>query len=84
MGDPVRPHFPEPEFGVRRLLLLLCLSGCTAKPATPATDSLTRRQKDSILGHSRLPGAAGVNGALRLGDSAAARRAREQAVSGSP
>ena len=28
-------------------------------------DSLTRHQKDSIIGQSRLPGAGGVNGAMR-------------------
>ncbi|MEI2719786.1 MAG: hypothetical protein V9E87_06540 [Gemmatimonadales bacterium] len=61
--------------------LLLLSSACASKPAAPAADSLTRHQKDSIIGQSRLPGARGVNGALRLEDSAAARRAREQAVS---
>ena len=63
------------------LLLVLLLAGCTSEAATPAADSLTRHQKDSIIGQSRLPGARGVNGAMRLQDSAAARRAREQAVS---
>jgi len=63
---------------------LLALSvGCADKPATPAPDTLTRRQRDSIIGASALPGAGGVNGALRAGDSATARRAREQAVSDS-
>jgi|CXWL01.1.fsa_nt_gi hypothetical protein len=62
-------------------LLLLLLAGCASKPAAPAADSLTRHQKDSIIAQSRLPGARGVNGAMRLQDSAAARRAREQAVS---
>lgn len=66
---------------MKTLLLVLLVAGCASKPAAPAADSLTRHQKDSIIGQSRLPGAQGVNGALRLEDSAAARRASEQAVS---
>ncbi len=67
--------------GHSTLLLVVLLAGCASKPAAPVADSLTRHQKDSIIGQSRLPGAVGVKGALRLEDSAAARRAREQAVS---
>ncbi len=70
-----------------RVIVAACLlalsAGCADKPSTPATDSLTRHQKDSVIGQSRLPGARGVNGAMRLQDSAAVRRAREQAVSDS-
>ncbi len=66
---------------MKPLMLVLLLVGCATKPAAPDADSLTRHQKDSIIGQSRLPGAGGVNGAIRLQDSAAARRAREQAVS---
>lgn len=39
-------------------------------------DTLTRRQRDSAIGASNLPGAQGVRGALRAQDSAAARNAR--------
>jgi hypothetical protein len=66
---------------MKSLLLILLLVGCASKPAAPAADSLTRQQKDSIVAQSRLPGARGVNGAMRLQDSAAARRGREQGVS---
>jgi hypothetical protein len=52
--------------------------------ATPsrsaAADTLTRRQKDSILGASRLPGARGIRGALSAQDSAAARNARVDSI----
>lgn len=43
-------------------------------------DTLTRRQRDSTIGASRLPGAGGVRGALRAQDSAAARRARADSI----
>jgi len=63
--------------------LLALSAGCADKPATPAADTLTRRERDSIIGASALPGAGGVNGALRATDSAAVRRVREQAISDS-
>lgn len=63
--------------------LVLLVTGCAGKPAEPTPDTLTRRQRDSIIGASTLPGAGGVNGALRATDSASARRTREQAVSDS-
>ena len=62
-------------FGV---LLIAC-----AKPAPPKSavaDTLTRRQKDSVLGASRLPGARGIRGALSAQDSAAARNARVDSI----
>ena len=44
-------------------------------------DTLTRRQRDSAIGTSRLPGAGGVQRALQASDSAAARRARLDSLS---
>lgn len=38
-------------------------------------DSITRRQRDSVIGESRLPGARGVRGALEASDAAAGRNA---------
>jgi len=51
-------------------LITACNKGETRRPET------TERQRDSVMGASQLPGAAGVRGALRAGDSAAARNAR--------
>jgi hypothetical protein len=51
--------------------------GCGGGSSGAARDSLTQRQRDSVIGASQLPGAQGVRGALRVSDSAAARRDRE-------
>ena len=49
-----------------------------------AADSLTRRERDSIIGASKLPGATGVGAALRAADSAAARRRVEDSLARVP
>ncbi len=59
---------------MRTILMLAVLGiglGCT--PKDEEERSLTQRERDSIIGESVLPGAAGVRGALRVADSAAAR-----------
>ena len=48
----------------------------TDRPEDGVRDTLSQRQRDSILGESALPGAQGVRGALRAADSAEARRRR--------
>jgi hypothetical protein len=65
------------------LLLGLLLVTLSCGPRAPDTrrNQMTQRQRDSVLGASQLPGATGVRGALRAGDSAAARRAREDSIS---
>jgi hypothetical protein len=69
---------------MRRAAMLLCLLvlACAkaAPPKAAAGDTLTRRQKDSVLGASRLPGARGIRGALSAQDSAAARNARVDSI----
>lgn len=47
-------------------------------------DTLTRRERDSLIGQSRLPGARGVRGATRIADSASARMRRLDSIAGSP
>lgn len=63
--------------------LALALAGCGGGDTAdvPARDSLTQRQRDSVIGASKLPGAQGVRGALSA-DSAA--RARGAATDSSP
>jgi hypothetical protein len=66
------------------LAILLSLS-CSCRDRPPQDQQPhTQRERDSVLGASRLPGAAGVRGALRVSDSAAARRAVEDSAARSP
>jgi len=59
-------------------VLTICIAGCGPKKSSGTADALTVRQRDSVLGASQLPGAQGIRGALRVSDSAAARRDREE------
>ena len=61
-------------------LLLIGVLSCGSNDSTARRDSLTQRERDSMLGASQLPGAQGVRGALKASDSAAARREREDAA----
>ena len=65
-------------------VLLLVTLGCSSGEREPSNDPDARRARDSAIGASRLPGAAGVRGALRAADSASARRAREDSVTREP
>ncbi len=71
---------------IRTALLLTAigiLSGCASpKPNTP--DTMTRRQKDSAIGQSGLPGAQGINKALRAADSTNAQTARIDSAAKQP
>ncbi len=63
-----------------RKLSVLLLSGSLLacgggdKDAAPQQEALTRRQKDSVIANSKLPGAKAVQGALNAADAAAARQ----------
>ena len=63
---------------MRWIFVALVIGACTpdAGQARPGT----QRERDSALGASKLPGAAGVRGALRAADSSAARNARVDSV----
>jgi hypothetical protein len=54
-------------------LLATACSGAGDQDATPAQDTLTRAQRDSIIGASSLPGARSVQRAIDTRDSANAR-----------
>jgi len=59
---------------MRGIFLLLLVAGCGT--SGDERQRSTDRERDSVLGASKLPGAAGVRGALRATDSAAARNAQ--------
>ena len=65
------------------VVLVVALCGCAREHAerrAPASE----RERDSTIGASGLPGAQGVRGALRVSDSAASRRAREDSIAANP
>jgi hypothetical protein len=64
----------------RLLIVMVALLGVWAcgadeggSDAAAATDTLTRRQKDSIVSNLPIPGASGISGALEAVDRANAR-----------
>ena len=57
-------------------LVALFAVACAGRKPSPRTE----RERDSTIAQSRLPGAAGVKAALKVSDSAAARRARLDSV----
>lgn len=64
---------------------LLLATACTSSDApAPPRDAAAQRAHDSTIGASSLPGAQGVQGALKVSDSAEARRAREAAAAQEP
>lgn len=62
------------------LAVLAVVTGCAARDDAKPAAQKTERERDSVLGASKIPGASGVGAALRVSDSAAARRAREDSA----
>jgi hypothetical protein len=54
-------------------LAVACGTGEASKQPAINRDTLTQRQKDSILAGSRIPGASGVGKAMRAADTMSAR-----------
>jgi hypothetical protein len=81
--DTLKPESSMPRPLARVSLVLLLTSAACSSPddsKRPASE----RERDSVLGASRLPGATGVRGALRAQDSAAAQNARLDSVASQP
>ena len=62
------------------LAILGVLAGCGSSGTREGRKPLSARAQESTLATSKLPGAAGVGAALRVSDSATARRKREAEV----
>jgi len=56
------------------LMLASLMCGSCRNQGNDAPSHRTERERDSLLGQSTLPGARGVQGALRISDTAQARR----------
>jgi hypothetical protein len=64
----------------RSQLLVLTLAalaaGCSSSKQPSDRDTMTQRQKDSVLGRTGLPGSQGISKAMRAADSIKAQQAR--------
>lgn len=74
---------------MRRDLALVAIVGALGGAGCRASDESTRdtmtgRQRDSVIGASTLPGATGVSRAIGATDSAAARNARLDSLGRQP
>ena len=66
-------------------LLAASLLACSSKPVDEKPlDPKARRARDSAIGQLKIPGAAGVRGALRASDSIAARLQRVDSAGQQP
>lgn len=61
--------------------IAVVVSGCSAETGGNRRDTMTQRQKDSVLAKTGLPGAQGVGKALAAADSQKARQARIDSAS---
>lgn len=63
---------------------VVACSGGGDSQQTVQRDTLTQRQKDSILARSKIPGASGVGRAMTAADSASARVRAADTVGNGP
>ena len=63
----------RPTWQILPLLLTLAGAGCSGSQSksssSGSSDTLTRRQRDSMLSTSTIPGARGVGAAMRAADA---------------
>ncbi|HYL28531.1 MAG TPA: hypothetical protein VEU27_01285 [Gemmatimonadales bacterium] len=68
---------------MRLLTALLLLAACSTSNGTAGTGR-TERERDSIIGHSKVPGAGAVQKALDVSDSAQHRQAALDSAAAQP
>lgn len=66
------------------VLFLLAVPLASCKSTVTAGTGRTERERDSIIGQSKLPGAGAVQRALMVSDSAASRGARMDSAAAQP
>lgn len=64
------------------VIVVACTNGEEETP--PPRDAASQRAVDSTIGASKLPGAQGVQGALKAADSAAARQRQLDSIAKAP
>ena len=72
---------------MRRLIFLggvLGLAACSSGDTSDSQPAVTKRQADSAIGASGLPGAQGITRAMDAADSVAARNARMDSAANEP
>ena len=60
---------------------MVVLAGCSSDTGGNRRDTMTQRQRDSVLSKTGLPGAAGIGKALTASDSLKARQAQIDSAS---
>ena len=55
------------------LITMIAIAGCGGGEADQSASTLSKAERDSVLGASNLPGAATVKGALDVADSSRTR-----------
>jgi hypothetical protein len=66
------------------MLLLIALALVSCKNTVTVGTGRTERERDSIIGQSKVPGAAAVQRALTVSDSATSRGARMDSAAAQP
>jgi hypothetical protein len=66
------------------VVLAVALAGCGKDDSADSKPELTRREKDSIIANSQLPGARAVKKSMTAADSATARQTRLDSALNSP
>ncbi len=75
----------HPASAARAALLgLLLMAACEGKSTSSRAEHPAARAQESALAKSKIPGATGVGRALKVSDSADARRKLEDSISNAP
>jgi hypothetical protein len=71
-------------FTLAGILVVIAVAGCAKDDSADSKPELTRREKDSIIANSQIPGAKAVKKSMTAADSATARQTRLDSALNSP